>query len=47
MVIGAAIALVGSIGAFVLVRQQDFVPSVAPTGPPATDQVVEAEVAPA
>ena len=45
MAIGAVIALVGSVGAFVLVRQRDFVPSVAPTGPPATDPVVE--VAPA
>jgi EmrB/QacA subfamily drug resistance transporter len=35
LIIGAAIALVGSIGAFALVRQRDFVPSVAPTGPPA------------
>jgi hypothetical protein len=45
VVIGAVIALVGSIGAFTLVRQRDFVPSVAPTGPPAappsTDPVVE------
>jgi MFS family permease len=45
MVIGAVIALIGSVGAFVLVRQRDFVPSVAPTGPPASDPV--AEVAPA
>jgi EmrB/QacA subfamily drug resistance transporter len=34
MVIGTVIALIGSIGAFVLVRQRDFVPSVHPTGPP-------------
>jgi MFS family permease len=45
MFIGAIIALIGSIGAFVLVRQRDFVPSVAPTGPPTTDPAVE--VAPA
>ncbi len=45
MVIGAVIALLGSIGAFLLVRQRDFVPSVAPTGPPAPEPVVE--VAPA
>jgi hypothetical protein len=30
MVIGAVISLIGSIGAFVLVRQRDFVPSFAP-----------------
>jgi EmrB/QacA subfamily drug resistance transporter len=38
MIIGAVIALIGSIGAFALVRQRDFVPSVAqqaPAGPPA------------
>ena len=36
MEIGAVIALVGSIGAFLLVRQRDFVPSYAPpTGSPA------------
>jgi len=36
MEIGAVIALIGSIGAFVLVRQRDFVPSFAPpTGSPA------------
>ncbi len=49
MIIGAVIALIGSVGAFALVRQRDFVPSVAPSGPPAapptTDPVVE--VAPA
>ncbi len=33
MLIGAVIALVGSIGAFVLVRQRDFVPSYAPPQP--------------
>jgi hypothetical protein len=45
MIIGAVIALLGSIGAFLLVRQRDFVPSVAPTGPPASEPAVE--VAPA
>jgi EmrB/QacA subfamily drug resistance transporter len=30
MVIGAVIAFIGSVGAFVLVRQRDFVPSVSP-----------------
>jgi hypothetical protein len=45
LIIGAVIALIGSVGAFALVRQRDFVPSVAPTGPPAADPVVE--VAPA
>jgi MFS family permease len=39
MIIGAVIALVGSIGSFVLVRQRDFVPSFAPP--------VEPEAAPA
>jgi hypothetical protein len=42
MVIGAVIALLGSIGAFALVRQRDFVPSVAPTAPPAADAVAQA-----
>ena len=42
MVIGAVIALLGSIGAFALVRQRDFVPSVAPTAPPAPGAVAEA-----
>ena len=42
MFIGAVIALVGSIGAFALVRQRDFVPSVAPTGPPAADPAAQA-----
>ncbi len=32
MVIGAVIAFIGSIGAFVLVRQRDFVPSYNPAG---------------
>ena len=41
MLIGAVIALVGSIGAFALVRQRDFVPSLAPTGPPAPEAAVE------
>jgi len=41
MVIGAIIAFVGSIGAFVLVRQRDFVPSVSPTGAPAPESVAE------
>jgi len=45
LIIGSIIALVGSVGAFALVRQRDFVPSVAPTGPPAADPAVE--VAPA
>jgi EmrB/QacA subfamily drug resistance transporter len=35
MLIGAAIALLGSIGAFTLVRQRDFVPSYAPPAEPA------------
>ena len=35
MLIGAVIALVGSIGAFALVRQRDFVPSFAPSPEPA------------
>jgi len=35
MVIGAVIAFIGSLGAYLLVRQSDFVPSFgAPTGPP-------------
>jgi len=34
MVIGAVIALVGSIGAYLLVRQSDFVPSFAPPAGP-------------
>jgi hypothetical protein len=51
MVIGAVISLVGSIGAFVLVRQRDFVPSFAPpaaggtpaaNGTPAPGGVTEA-----
>ena len=42
MVIGAVIALLGSIGAFVLVRQRDFVPSVAPTAPPAPETLAQA-----
>jgi EmrB/QacA subfamily drug resistance transporter len=35
MVIGAVIAFIGSIASFALVRQRDFVPSYAPTPPPA------------
>ena len=42
MLIGAVIAFVGSIGAFVLVRQRDFVPSYAPSAEPAP--AVAAEV---
>jgi hypothetical protein len=34
VVIGAAIALVGAVGAFALVRQRDFVPSGPPSAPP-------------
>ena len=34
MIIGAAIAFIGSIGSFVLVRQRDFVPSFAPAPQP-------------
>jgi EmrB/QacA subfamily drug resistance transporter len=36
MVIGAVIAFIGSLGAFILVRQRDFVPSVAPSADPAS-----------
>ena len=39
MFIGALIALVGSIGAFLLVRQRDFVPSYAPAPEPASAAV--------
>ena len=42
MVIGAVIAFVGSIGAFVLVRQRDFIVSGPPAGAPTPDPVVEA-----
>jgi EmrB/QacA subfamily drug resistance transporter len=44
MVIGAVIAFAGSIGAFALVRQRDFVPSVSPPSAdaPATSAVTEA-----
>jgi EmrB/QacA subfamily drug resistance transporter len=42
MVIGAVIAFVGSIGAFVLVRQRDFIVSGPPPRPPAPDPLVEA-----
>ena len=35
MLVGAVIAFVGSVGAFALVRQRDFVPSVVPPAPPA------------
>jgi EmrB/QacA subfamily drug resistance transporter len=45
VIIGSVIALIGSVGAFALVRQRDFVPSVAPSRPPAADPV--AKVAPA
>jgi EmrB/QacA subfamily drug resistance transporter len=43
MVIGAVIAFIGSIGAFVLVRQRDFVPSFAGAGapPPTAEAVAE------
>jgi hypothetical protein len=44
MLIGAAIAFVGSIGAFALVRQRDFVPSFAPpasSAPAAVSEVAE------
>jgi hypothetical protein len=44
MVIGAVIAFIGSIGAFVLIRQRDFVPSVAGAGAPAPAQEDAAEV---
>ncbi len=44
MAIGAVIALIGSIGAFVLVRQRDFVPSVPQAGPP-VDAVLEVSAA--
>jgi EmrB/QacA subfamily drug resistance transporter len=40
MLIGAVIALIGSIGAFALVRQRDFVPSFAPSAEPATSPAV-------
>ena len=33
MIIGAVMAVIGSVGAFVLVRQRDFVPSYAPAPP--------------
>ena len=39
MLIGAVIAFVGSIGALLLVRQSDFVPSFAPTAQPASAPV--------
>ena len=40
MLIGAVIALIGSIGAFALVRQRDFVPSFAPSVEPAPSPAV-------
>jgi MFS family permease len=40
MVIGAVISFVGSIGAFVLVRQRDFVPSYAPPAQSASPEAV-------
>jgi hypothetical protein len=33
MIIGAVIALIGSIASFTLVRQRDFVPSYSPAAP--------------
>jgi EmrB/QacA subfamily drug resistance transporter len=42
MVIGAVIAFVGSIGAFVLVRQRDFIVSGPPAGAPSPGPVAEA-----
>ena len=45
MIIATVIALIGSIGAFALVRQRDFVPSVHPTGPPADTPDTTVEVA--
>jgi EmrB/QacA subfamily drug resistance transporter len=44
MLIGSVIALVGSIGAFALVRQRDFVPSYAPPPGPASAPEPVAEV---
>jgi EmrB/QacA subfamily drug resistance transporter len=44
VMIAAVTALIGSIGAFALVRQRDFVPSGAPLTPP-TDPASHAEVA--
>jgi MFS family permease len=43
LIIGAVIAFIGSVGAFALVRQRDFVPSLAP--PPAAAEVQESPVA--
>jgi hypothetical protein len=42
VIIGAVIALLGSIGAFALVRQRDFVPSGAPQTPPSDPGAQEA-----
>ena len=42
MLIGAAIAFVGCVGAFALVRQRDFVPSFAPPAAPAPAVISEA-----
>ncbi len=47
MVIGAVIAFVGSVGAFALVRQRDFVPSFTPPAPAAAPAPADTvEVAP-
>jgi EmrB/QacA subfamily drug resistance transporter len=46
MIIGAVIALIGSLGAFVLVRQKDFVPSWSPP-PQATSEEEAAPATPA
>jgi EmrB/QacA subfamily drug resistance transporter len=43
MVIGSAIALVGSIGAYALVRQRDFVPSYAPPAAPTPAATAEVD----
>jgi EmrB/QacA subfamily drug resistance transporter len=47
MIIGAVIALIGSIGSFVLVRQRDFVPSYAPSAEPGTAPAPTPSPAPA
>lgn len=44
MIIGAVIALIGSLGAFVLVRQRDFVPSWSPSESTASDRVTSPTV---
>jgi EmrB/QacA subfamily drug resistance transporter len=43
MLIGSAIALVGSVGAFALVRQRDFVPSYSPAAETASSEAVEVD----